>query len=205
MKKLMIAACAMAMAVAAQAASVTWSATSSVVYNPGGATRVSEGAAAYLISASDWSRTELLSAFDAFGGTAAGFASSSAWKSAAQIGTTTTSANGKIKSTPLTSSILPSVEGTTRSAYYVIINGDNLYLTGELPSDYVKVGDKYTFAFTTAYTPADSSKAARMEAGSGLGSSYSGAGWYYNDVPEPTSAMLLLLGVAGLALKRKRA
>lgn len=32
---------------------------------------------------------------------------------------------------------------------------------------------------------------------------YSGAGWYA--VPEPTSGLLLLLGMAGLALKRKRA
>ena len=34
---------------------------------------------------------------------------------------------------------------------------------------------------------------------------YSGAGWYSASVPEPTSGLLLLLGMAGLALKRKRA
>ena len=33
---------------------------------------------------------------------------------------------------------------------------------------------------------------------------YASSGWY-TTVPEPTSGLLLLLGVAGLALKRKRA
>ena len=36
-----------------------------------------------------------------------------------------------------------------------------------------------------------------------VNATYSGAGWYA--VPEPTSGLLLLIGVAGLALKRKRA
>ena len=39
-----------------------------------------------------------------------------------------------------------------------------------------------------------------------VGKGYSGAGWYSAAaVPEPTSGILLLLGVAGIAIKRKRA
>ena len=50
----------------------------------------------------------------------------------------------------------------------------------------------------------DTSTAAAMSASGG----YQGAGWYSvatSPVPEPTSGLLMLLGVAGLALKRKRA
>ena len=42
----------------------------------------------------------------------------------------------------------------------------------------------------------------------GAATAYGSTGWYKQasgDVPEPTSAMLMLLGVAGLALRRRRA
>ena len=37
-------------------------------------------------------------------------------------------------------------------------------------------------------------------------SSFAGAGWYTTaSVPEPTSGLLMLVGLAGLALRRRRA
>ena len=38
-----------------------------------------------------------------------------------------------------------------------------------------------------------------------LKAGYGGAGWYAASVPEPTSGLLMLLGMAGLALRRRRA
>ena len=49
-------------------------------------------------------------------------------------------------------------------------------------------------ALGTSHLPAESAS-----------SGFQGAGWYTQSVPEPTSGLLMLLGVAGLALKRKRA
>ena len=83
------------------------------------------------------------------------------------------------------------------SFYFAVVNGDDVFLSASLTktaqlSDTVTVGfsglgtaTKNAFADTTATFAAN------------------GAGWYA--VPEPTSGLLLLLGMAGLALKRKRA
>ena len=59
---------------------------------------------------------------------------------------------------------------------------------------------------TISLTPGDAS----AEAPFAYGATFSVGGWYTitsggTPVPEPTSGLLMLLGIAGLALKRKRA
>ena len=84
--------------------------------------------------------------------------------------------------------------GATLSAYFAVVND-----TGDIYiSDIISVDGKDVGSVTLSFKAKASSQ---LVAKTG---SYDGAGWY-SAVPEPTSGLLLLLGMAGLALKRKQA
>ena len=81
--------------------------------------------------------------------------------------------------------------------YFLCFDQDNNYMyvstvaTPEGPMGVITIN-----AFDTSFAAAKSASGG-----------FQGAGWYSAtaSVPEPTSGLLMLLGVAGLALKRKRA
>lgn len=83
------------------------------------------------------------------------------------------------------------------SVYFAILasDGSAVYLTGTSSKTADLSGGQVDYSIATA-----SSKILRDNTGS---ADYGSAGWYA--VPEPTSGLLMLLGVAGLALRRKRA
>lgn len=186
MKKLMTVLAMAAIAGSVQAASFSWkTAATGKVYNPG-TTDLLASATAYLFDASAVSQSSLVTAF-ATGGLDLSTMGSLSSKDIS---------NGAIASTTFSDST--PVGGTLNSYFAIIVSIDG--------KDYLFISDATTASGqegktnTISFNAKAASQAGALDASAG----YSVGGWYAA-VPEPTSGLLLLLGVAGLALKRKRA
>ena len=189
MKKLMIALATVVMAASVQAAAWQWKSDSSPAVTPGGTDPLS-GANIYLFfgydssSAANTAKAGVLSSLRA-GNAISGYAQSA-----------TLGADGTLAASEFIGS-----EGKLY-AFAVILADDaagNSYMlqTANKNATGADVGTA-TLQFTISST-----------ALKGIDETGTGAGWYMtkaaSSVPEPTSGLLMLLGVAGLALRRKRA
>ena len=187
MKKLCIALAAVAIALSSQAAAVKWS-TSTALYK-GNATDTFAGTV-YLVDTGNGGITQqaLLTAF--LGGTLSigdydvASASASAGKITATVLDPIQKANGTAYDA-----------GVSANLYMVAIDGDNIFI-----SDYKSVAISTigtagaSFALKTPSTVAAS-----------MSTTFSAGGWYAKSVPEPTSGLLMLVGLGALALRRRKA
>ena len=190
MKKLVIAACAVAFAACVQAASVDWFTTGAfydVAGEEGGWATVAEGTTAYFVFASSYSQSNLVADY------AAGSADMAKLTA---INTGTVGADGTIADVFGSSTTLSG----NQAAYVVLFDSaNNMFI-----SDSVTLGIDELAGAVYGF---DEAQTGDIWANNGDASAgYQGAGWYSAAaVPEPTSGLLLLLGVAGLALRRKQA
>ena len=187
MKKLVIAAAAIAMSVMANAATIKWSCPNGIA--DGTEAGVTSAAVAYLVNIADITQSDIYNAVMA-GATLDSVVGSIATKSIALD-------EGGFNATSLTTTY---ADGTSQTLF-MVCQDDSLnaiYFSEEISKKMLGVGDtKYTFG-------ANSSIDAAMADMSGFDKSY--GGWVSTAaVPEPTSGLLMLLGMAGLALRRRRA
>ena len=188
MKKLLMAMSAVAVAFGLNAATVDWKYS---ITNAQGTEGYNSGYTVYLVSASAWDAATISAStfsdssvvldsttFGAATGRTAGLKVYSAI-----ISGTSTSGSRSVSVESLT-------EGSTLGVYYVILN------TNADPNTYTTIADTLTGRAENGAETLGSNISMTASAASA-------ATW--TAVPEPTSGLLMLFGMAGLALKRKRA
>ena len=179
MKKLMVVLSAALMCSAATAASVLWSGSETFADSEGNEFSESRDITAYLFDASTMTQTALV---ESWAGGAVDI-------SAAKVTDTWYNAYGL----EVTDAI-----GTSgsKSLFWAVVNGEDLFVSSLMTKDILSVGD-------TEFDWGTMNESGNVFTGE---TTFGGAGWYTaGSVPEPTSGLLLLIGVAGLALRRRRA
>lgn len=186
MKKLMIALVAVAVAAFAQAGTIKWQTLSNqAFYNGTTDTTLTSANTVYLFDAKTYAQAAL---FDAFVGDGIDYT-----MALASVGL---SDAGKFA--------VQSYDATPDQAYSLylaVVDGDNVFMTTSIAVNGPGTGKTTTKPFTVL---APSQKEATEIAS---GSAFASTGWYKasTPTPEPTTGLLMLVGLAGLALRRKMA
>ncbi len=113
------------------------------------------------------------------------YLSSADASAATSVATTTTTTAGAINYTFSNDSL---TGGNDYNFYFVIESGDYTFTSATLENVAAQATSTKTVGFGNLTT-----------------ASTTGGGWTTAAVPEPTSGLLMLLGMAGLALRRRRA
>ena len=186
MKKLIILAAIICAAIASQAASFNWKCSTGENIYLGNATDRAASMTAYLFDTDAYSQQDVITAF-----------TSGSFSSLSTLSSVTTSSTGLVQTSAAGNGFDYGNVGDSLTAFFAVIADDQIFISTTASGVGQETGVT-SLGFTGIKTP---SQTAAMNASAG----YKGAGWYTQSVPEPTSGLLLLLGMAGLALKRKQA
>ena len=189
MKKIMIAVAIVCAAVMAQAATANWKVSAANIYN--GTADAKYSGAAYFFDASAMSQAALFALFE----------KDTSLDLSKQTGylATGTVANGSISSSTAANQFSAFEQGSgTHDFYFVLVNDDAMYLSSTKAN--VNAGGTDAQVQISFGNQAPSTGATSKAMTEGFTSTGTWAA-----VPEPTSGFLMLVGLAGLALRRRRA
>ena len=189
MKKLMMAAAVALAAIGLNAATVNWGNSKGYVYDGTTANKITSGSAYLMYVTASYDQSKLVDAFVAANGDATETLAAMAASGAMATGAGEIGSNARVTGT---STYNTTADGTV---YMVIFNDDKMYVSITANAIY----DSVTAEVDATFDSLSTSSKLEFQGADG----YSAAGWYA--VPEPTSGLLMLLGMAGLALRRKRA
>ena len=197
MKKLIIAAAAICTAVMANAAAANWKSSATQIHDGTGSASALYSGTAYVFDASVTSQSAL---FDLIvGGTTIG-SSTAGYVTSASVSGGAFSANF---------SYGEQGSSTAIPYYFVIVDTDKTYFSNQKSVKPNGNSTSKSIGFDIQYDDEDPTVYPNsVLAAAGDGTTFAGAGRWNStasSVPEPTSGLLMLLGVAGLALRRRRA
>lgn len=190
MKKILWVLAGIAMACSVQAATITWKTGTGVkgANADGSFTTANAGSGTlsmyvFILSAADYNSLDVASVVDTY---------------ASQLSSATESVTGKSGSTGVTvQTTHDDWVADQNTTYYAAILTE--YKSGDID---MFIGNKATAIVNGSGAGGTVNNLAKYIGGGTSGTAISG---YTGAVPEPTSGLLFLLGIAGLALKRKRA